>query len=167
MELTKALMERRSVRKYKDAPIEQAKLDAVADAFRFAPSAGNGQGWKLLIVRDEALRKKIFDATISRPAWLLQAPVILVACGTRQGVMTNAHRVDTTDVSAAFMQMLLAAHDQGLGTCWMASYREDWMKQALGLDDGMSVVAITPLGYPDEEPAMRPRKEADEVIEYR
>ena len=167
MELMQVLQDRRSIRKYKDTPIEDDKLAAVAESFRIAPSAGNGQGWKLIVVKDPAVREKIANTTLSKPAWLLQAPVILVACGTRQNVMTNNHRVDTVDVSIAFTQMILAAWDLGLGTCWMASYREDWMLEALDLDDSYSVVAITPLGYADESPAAKPRKDTEVVVEYR
>ena len=166
MELTKVLEDRRSIRKYKDTPIEDAKLAAVAEAFRIAPSAGNGQGWKLLIVKNADVRNKIFEATISKPAWLLQAPVILVACGTRQNVMTNGHRVDSIDVSIATTQTILAAWDIGLGTCWMASYQEDTMRAALGLDESISVVAITPLGYADDAPDAKPRNEITTVVEY-
>lgn len=162
-----AVKNRRSIRGYASAPIESEKLAAVCEAFRTAPSARNSQNWKLIAVSDSKARARVCAATLGSPDWLAQAPVILVACGTKQGVMTNGHRADSIDVSIATTCAMLQAWELGLGTCWMASYREDKMRDALGLEDDISIVAITPLGYPAESPALRPRKQADEVIEYR
>ena len=61
---------------------------------------------------------------------------------------------------------MLEAPELGLGTCWMGWYTEPEIRTALGLSEDISVVAIMPLGYPDECPDPRPRKTISEVVEY-
>ena len=166
MTVQQAIETRRSIRKYKDTPIEQEKLDVIAEAFRLSPSAGNGQNWKLYIVQSAALREKIRLTCKSAPAFVTQAPAMLVLCGLNQTVMTNSHRLDSIDVSIATTSCILQAWELGLGTCWMASYEEQPLIDALGLPAGTSVVAITPLGYPDETPDAKPRKPLADLVTY-
>lgn len=166
MELMDAIQNRRSIRNYLDRKIEAEKLEKVATAFQLAPSARNSQNWRLLIVQDPIVKEKIRNATLSKAEMLTKAPAILVAVGLNQGIMTNSHRVDTVDLSIAFSYALLEAYEQGLGSCWMASYQEDDLRKALELGDDISIVAISPLGYPDEKPDPRPRKPLNEVIQY-
>jgi nitroreductase len=97
---------------------------------------------------------------------ITEAPVVLVGAGTSQRLMTNGHRLDSTDITIAMTFAMLEAHALGLGTCWMANYTEPELRVALGLSDDISVVAIMPLGYADESPEAKPRKPVDEVIEY-
>jgi len=166
MDVMKTLETRRSIRKYLPKPIEKEKLAKIAEAFRLAPSARNGQSWKLLIVTDPAVKKKIQEASPSKAEWITGADAVLVGICSTQNVMTNGHRVDTTDVSIAMTCAMLEAHELGLGTCWMAYYTEPEMRTALGLGEDMSVVAIMPTGYADESPEFRGRKDASEIIEY-
>jgi nitroreductase len=166
MELMKAIETRKSIRKYRPDPIEPKKLTKIADAFRLAPSARNGQSWQLLIVTDPAAKERIREASPSKHSMITEAPVVLVGVCSTQNVMTNGHRVDSIDVSIAMSFAMLEAHALGLGTCWMANYTEPELKAALGLPDDMSVVAIMPLGYADEDPELKPRKSVDEIVRY-
>ncbi len=165
MDVMEAITGRRSIRKFKKDDIEPEKLEKVLEAGRLAPSAGNGQTWKFIVVRDETVRKSLQELTITKHC-LENAPVIIVACGLNRDVMTCGHRVDTVDVSIAMSYMLLEAHEQGLGTCWMACYDENQVKELLGIPESASVVMITPLGYADESPEQRPRKTFEQVICY-
>lgn len=72
----------------------------------------------------------------------------------------------TVDLSIATSYMILEAHDQGLGTCWLGSFDEEKTKEILEIPEGVRVVAMTPLGYPDESPEMRKRKSMDEIVSY-
>lgn len=62
--------------------------------------------------------------------------------------------------------MILEAQEQGLGTCWLGNFNEKKVKEILGIPDEVRVVAVTPLGYPAESPAPRPRKQPDEIVCY-
>ena len=166
MELMDIVLTRRSIRKYKPDTIEAEKLEKIAEAFRLAPSARNSQNWKLLFVENAELKEKISKAApTGQVKMLYEAPGILVAVGYCQDVMTCGHRVDTVDLSIAMSYACLQAHSLGLGTCWMASFREEEVKDALNLPADTSVVMITPIGYADENPAERPRKSLNEVFE--
>lgn len=165
MNVMEAIADRRSVRRYKAQPIEPEKREQVANAFRLAPSAKNLQNWKLLWVESPELKAKLRQASAGKSAMLEEAPAVLVAVGSSQDVMTNSHRVDTTDLSIAMSYAILEAYELGLGTCWMASYYEEEVKKALNLPDGASVVAISPIGYSAEEKTDRPRKPLPEVFQ--
>ena len=62
--------------------------------------------------------------------------------------------------------MILEAYEQGLGTCWLGSFDANKTKGILDIPEDVSVVAITPLGYPDESPEKRSRKGIDEIVSY-
>jgi nitroreductase len=71
------------------------------------------------------------------------------------------------DVGIAFEHVILAAANEGLGTCWMGStQRDSEIKGLLGIPDHMRVVAITPLGSPDESPSLKQRKSLQEITSW-
>ncbi|GFN36278.1 nitroreductase family protein [Tepidimicrobium xylanilyticum] len=165
MNVLTAIKGRRSIRKYKDKPVEEEKLLRVLEAARLSPSARNGQDWKFIVVRDLEIRKKLTEA-IGQP-FVGEAPIIIVSCGTNpEAIMRGGQPRYTVDLSIATAYMILEACEQGLGTCWLGSYDEDKVKEVLGIPKEIRVVAITPLGYPDESPDPKPRKELDEIISY-
>ena len=164
MDVLSAIQGRRSIRQYSARLVEDEKLGKVLEAARLAPSASNRQSWKFVVVRDDATRAKLAEAA-GRQAFVGQAPVIIVACGTDpEGVMMCGQHRYTIDLSIATAYMVLEAHEQGLGTCWLGSFDEKKIKEILNIPEGVRVVAVTPLGYPAEEPAPRPRKKMDEIV---
>ena len=166
MDVMKAIEERRSIRSYRSDPVEPEKLAQIAEAFRLAPSAVNAQNWKLLIVTDPAVKERISEASPGKPDMITNAPVILVGTCSAQNEMLNGHRVDSVDVSIAMSFAMLEAQELGLGTCWIGYYTEPGMRDALGLSEETSIAAIMLLGYADEDPEPRPRKDLDEVVVY-
>lgn len=166
MGVFKAIEERRSIRRYKEDAIEPEKLNRVLEAARLAPSANNRQNWKFIVVRDPKLIEKMVDACAGQ-SFVAQAPVIIVACGRDpEGMMRCNQPRHTVDVSIAVSFLMLEAWEQGLGTCWLGSFYQDDVKKLLNIPDDYKVVAITPLGYPDESPQWRGRKSPGEVISY-
>ena len=161
-----AIKGRRSIRQYLDKPVEKEKMDKVIEAFRLAPSARNNQTWQLLVVTDPAQKAKLREATINKQEMITQASAVLVAVSARKDVMTNGHAVDTIDVSIALTMAMLEACELGLGTCWMANYTEPVMREALGLPETTSIVAIMPMGYAAEDPPAKPRKPVEEIAVY-
>ena len=169
MTVTQAIESRRSIRSFLPKAVEADKLAQIAEAFRLAPSARNGQSWKLMIVTDPAVKAKVAAASPdgNPPSPIVSgAPAVLVGTCSTQSVMSNGHRVDSIDVSIAMTFAMLKAQELGLGTCWMAYYTEQGLRDALNLPEDISVVAIMPLGYADESPEARPRKATEEIIEY-
>jgi len=159
---------RRSVMRYKNKPIPEDILNKVLEAARIAPSGKNFQPWKFIIVRDREKREELAVASRNQ-AFVAQAPVVIAACGfpgksyQHQG---NYMKSWPIDVSIAMDHLMLMAWEEGLGTCWIGAFREDEVKRILSIPDDVRVLALTPLGYPDEEPRDRGRKELSEIISY-
>ena len=156
------ISKRRSIREYKDALVEESKLLNILEAGRLAPTARNRQEWKVIIVTDPELKMKMVDACNGQ-AFVKTAAALLVAVSTdtsytmRCGV--NAGTVDTTIV---LQNMVLQAEKEGLGTCYIGSFFNDQVKRLLSIPSEMEVIQILTLGYADEAPESRPRKDLKE-----
>ena len=159
---------RRSVRKYKSDPIPEEVMERVMEAVRLAPSGKNGQPWKFIIVQDQEMKEKLAVASRGQK-FMAGAPVVVAACGfpelsyQRQG---NYMTSWTIDVSCAFDHLMLQAHEEGLGTCWIGAFEETEVKALLGVPEEVRVLALTPLGYPDGESRDRGRKPMNEIFCY-
>jgi nitroreductase len=149
MDFMDVVAARKSVRSYADKPVEEEKLSKVLEAARLAPSWANKQCCRYVVVKDKA---KIQELAGGFNGWLKQAPVIVVACadpkdaGTHDGM--NYYLVD---VGISMQQLILAATDMELGTCWIGGFDEAKIKKALGIPENIKVVAMTPLGYPADK----------------
>ncbi len=168
MDLMEAIKTRRSIRRYKPLQVPETLLRDVLNAARLAPSADNAQPWKIIAVRDEAVRSKLASACNGQK-FMAQAPIILVACGIPEdafqtvGGYMSSHVIDT---SIAVDHLTLAAHALGLGTCWIASFKEDKVREILGVPEDVRVIALTPLGYSDETPDRTPRKNLEDLTVF-
>lgn len=120
------------------------------------------------MVRDELTRLKI-AAAANGQKFIAQAPIVVVACGIPDdafptvGGYMSSHVID---VAIALDHMTLAAHALGLGTCWIAWFKEEKVREILGIPEDVRVIALTPLGYPDEVPERTPRKNIEELVVY-
>jgi nitroreductase len=159
MEWNELVLKRRSVRKYKSTPVTDDQIIKVLEAARVAPSAMHKQPWHFIVVKDEKTKKEL----AGRQGFAAQAPVIIVALGNAE----ESPNWWQNDVGIAFEHLILAAADQGLGTCWMGSMARDAeIKNILSIPDKMRVVAITPIGVPDEVSSPKQRKSIDEIISW-
>lgn len=168
MDLMEAIKTRRSIRRFRETPVPENLLKEVLNAARLAPSADNAQPWKIIVVRDEQMKQKVTQACNGQK-FLVQAPIVLVVCGIPEdafqtvGGYMSSHVIDA---SIALDHVTLAAHSLGLGTCWVAWFKEEKVKDILGIPEDVRVVALSPLGYPDESPERPSRKNLEELIAY-
>ena len=122
MELIEVIKQRRSVRDYKDKPVPEDKLLRILEAGRLAPSGGNRQAWKFIVVRDSEKRRELAQAAEGQ-TFVGEAPVIIVAVATMpKPVMICGVPEYAVDLAIAVDHMTLAAVDQGLGTCWIGAF---------------------------------------------
>lgn len=158
------IRQRRSIRKYKPDAVPEDKINYILEAARLAPSWGNSQCWKFVVVTDPKVKEEVAKAGNQ---WIAQAPVLIVACAdpTKPGTKKDQPYY-MLDIGIAMEHLILAASEQGLGTCWIGWFDEETVKKALGVPKGIRVVATTPLGYPDESPGPRPRKKLEEIMSY-
>ena len=152
LELAKA---RYSVRKFKKDTIEDAKLDAILEAGRVAPTACNNQPQKIYVVKSEEGRAKL--AEVCR--FTFDAPVILVIGYDRERDWKNrrmpGYGSGETDAAIVCTHMMFAAWEQGIGSCWVGAFAADAVEEALALPENIRVTAMLPIGYAadDAEPA--------------
>lgn len=164
MDVMSAIQGRRSIRSYSSKSIDEEVLHRVLEAGRLAPSAINRQDWKFVVVKDPLKRRQLVEAAGGQ-LFVGEAPVVIVACGTDPDkIMRCGQATYNIDVSIALSFMILEAHELGLGTCWLGNFDEQKVKEILGIPSKVRVVAMTPLGYPAENPAPRPRRELHEIF---
>jgi nitroreductase len=159
MDFDMVLKKRRSVRRYKDTPVPRESIVKVLEAARIAPSAGHRQPWHFVVVEDGATREKL----AGRSGWAAEAPVMIV--GVADPVASPSWYLN--DMGIAFEHVVLTATSLGLGTCWMGQTRRDAeVKEILGIPDEFRVIALTPLGEPDEIPGLKDRKSLEEIVSW-
>jgi len=164
VEVFTAIRQRRSVRAYKNTHVEEDKLRKILEAARLSPSASNRQEWKFVIVKKKETSQKLAKAALEQ-SFIGEAPVVIVACATEtKSVMLCGQPAYTVDVSIACAFMILQAYELGLGTCWIGAFKEDQVKKILKIPESVRVVAMIPLGYPDEEPSQSSRKGLDQIV---
>ncbi len=165
MDLYEVISKRYSVRAYKDKDIEPDKLERILDAGRMAPSGNNRQAWRFVVVRDPQIRLALAQA--SEQPFLVQAPVILAVVGLDpQRKMSCDIPGDPVDCSIAVTFMMLAATAEGLGTCWIGHFNQDACRGLLNVTPSAKIVALLPVGYPDQPPRAKTRKTMREVVSY-
>lgn len=167
MDFFEVVRKRRSIRAYKPDPVEEEKLMKVLEAARLAPSAANRQPWHFIVVRDPEIKEKLGKAYPRD--WFVKAPVIIVACADPAAAWRRKDGEEywKVDVAIAMEHLVLAATNEGLGTCWIAAFDEKAAKEALGIPEHVRVVAMTPLGYPAEEKGpVTERKTLDQFVHY-
>ena len=159
MDVLDAIEKRRSIRKYKPSAIPKEHLERILEAGRLAPSAGNRQPWRFIVVRSPE-RKRLLAESSQKQMFLADAGAIVVALADPE----DSPKWFKQDVMIALEHMVLASIRLGYGTCWIGAFEETQVKQLLGIPKRMTVVALLPIGIPDEKPQPRPRKEFDEIF---
>lgn len=167
MNVSEAIKTRKSVRAYISKPVEQEKLLKVLEAARLAPSAGNRQEWRIIVVTNEELRSELADKA-TRHKFIGDAPIILVCCAEDVDyVMPCGLKSFPIDLAIAIDHMTLAAVEEGLGTCWIGGFDETAVKGILGIPKAVRVVELLPLGYPvDGSPVSKNRLPLSQIVRY-
>ncbi len=167
MDFYETVESRRSVRAYRPDPVEEDRLQRVLEAARLAPSAANRQPVHFYVVTDPALRERLLQAYSQE--WFVGAPVIICACSRESEAWCRSDGKSYADVdlTIAMDHLILAATAEGLGTCWIGAFKPAPLRQILGIPPELEPVAMTPLGYPAEEPSARPRKPLEQIVEIR
>ncbi|NLC53759.1 MAG: nitroreductase, partial [Firmicutes bacterium] len=135
---------------------------------RNAPSACNFQPWHFIVLTEEKIKSKVAE-TYPRD-WFKKAPVVIVACGDHSVSWKRADGKDHCDVDLGIVieHMALAAADLGLGTCWVCAFDAKRCHEILELPDNLEVIALLPLGYPDEERIPdKNRKPLEEIVTWK
>ena len=169
-QVVKAIMERRSIRKYKDTPVEHEKLATIVKCGINAPSGINKQPWEIRVVESQELINQVNEVyKKANPDIMEKDPSFknmfrnapnLICVATAQG--------GNLDCGLLGENMMLAAQSMGLGTCCLGGpvrFLKDnadakFFLDKLGFSEGYDLIYILAIGYPDESPDAKPRDES-------
>ncbi len=156
MDVYEYIKNRRSVRKFLDMPVEWDKMSLMIDAAKSAPSAGNLQGWRFIVVTNRNAIRKIADAALHQ-TWLETAPAVIVACSdvdrySKYYGKRGNKLYSIQDLSMAVANILVMAEAQGLGSCFIGAFEEEAVKRELKIPESLDVQALIAVGYADEKP---------------
>lgn len=162
---------RHSVRRYRsDVAIEREKLHAILETACAAPSAGDLQAYRILVVSDAAKRKAL-SAAADNQDFIAEAPACLVFCADPERSAQkygdrgrSLYAVQDTTIAAAYAQLAVVA--AGMGSTWVGYFDEARVRQSLAIPSHLVPIALLSLGYPAELPAPTPRRRLDDIINY-
>jgi len=149
MELREVVEARRSTRAFSDRPVEPAKIERMLEAARWAPSCGNRQPWRFVVVgKDDPARPGVEKALDPGNGWARRAPVLIVAGARRDdGAVVEGRAYYLYDTGLATMSLVLRAADQGLVAHPMAGWKAKPLSAAVGAPEDFEPVAVVAVGY--------------------
>ncbi|MFH0896601.1 MAG: nitroreductase family protein [Candidatus Bathyarchaeota archaeon] len=167
MDIFKVIEKRRSIRKFKPEPVTTEHLRKILEAGRLAPSGGNRQPWYFIVIRDLGAKKVISNSSkLERNQKLLmEADTIIVLISNPE--LEKEHRSPficserswyKQDPMLAGEHMVLVATALGYGTCWIAGFNDCEVKKVLKIPENLAVIALIPIGVPNECPPPRALK---------
>ena len=167
MDVYTAISTRKSVRAYEDRDVPDEVLTRLLEATRLAPSASNRQEWRFVVARDPDTRQRLMRAARGQ-RFVGQAPVVLACCAeTDEHLMPCGQLSYPIDVAIAVDHLTLCAAAEGLGSCWIGAFDEPQVKDILAIPPAVRVVALLPLGYPqDPAPVAKSRFPLEELVKY-
>ena len=164
MDALDALLTRRSIRAYTDRPVSDESISRLLQAAMAAPSAGNQQPWRFIVVRDRVLLGQIAAAE-PHGAMVAKAPVAVVVFGDLNLVRLEGFWVQ--DCAAATENLLVAAHAEGLGAVWVGTYpreeRVNGVRAVFSLPQHVVPFSVVAIGYPAGQPGPAHRFDADRI----
>ena len=170
LDVFEAIKKRRSVRAYADEKVSEEDIERLIEAARWAPSAGNIQPWEFVVVKDVETKRKLSEAALNQ-TFIQKAPVVIVVCAdlnrsSRGYGSRGKHLYSLQDTAAATENILLAAQELGLATCWVGAFREKEVAKAVKAPRNLKPVAIVPVGHPAERPVAPPKRSVNEIVHY-
>ncbi len=159
---------RYSVRSFAQKAVEPEKLERILEAGRLAPTATNAQPAHIIVVKSEAARAALYEAT----PMSFQAPISLLVCYDESEAWHNRREENyhsgEMDASIVCDEMMLAAVELGLGTLWARGYDTETVAKAMNIPEHLTLCCILDIGYPSEDAEPSPkhyvRKAMDEFV---
>jgi len=156
MNFYELILSRRSIRQFKSKPISKDILEKLVNAARLAPSAANRQPLEFIVVDEEEMGRKIFSC-LKWAAYIApqgdprpgHEPVAYIVILVNTGIKERGYEYDA---GAAIENIILAAWEQGVGSCWLLSVERDKIQDILKIPMTYKIDSVIALGYPDEEP---------------
>lgn len=167
MEAMDAILSRRSIRKYTAKPIPEQLTKELLEAAMSAPSAGNQQPWRFVVIDDRRILDEI-PKFHSYSEMLKEAPLAILVCFDKRLEGKKAGGLWwVQDCSAATENVLIAAHAKGLGAVWLGIYPDEGVvagvRKLLGLPSHITPFSLVSVGYPAEKKPRADRYDASRI----
>ena len=177
MDTLEAIRNRRSIRQQKSDPFDDATLSKILEAARWAPSSGNNQEWRFIVVRDREIKAQLQTTRPKRatpqPQPIIDAPVVIAVVGELNKAGFSPDGTPHTDkggnwylfdTGIATQNICLAAHALGLGTLIIGNFDSKKAAEILKVPAGFDVVVLVPVGYAAQPGGPIARKELSEIV---
>lgn len=156
MSLYNLILSRRTIRQFKPRPLSREILENLVNAARIAPSAANLQPLEYVVVDDKALCRRLFPF-LKWAAYIApegdpkpgHEPAAYIVVLVNSDIREKGHEYD---VGAAMENMILAAWEEGVGSCWLFSVERPRIQEMLRIPENYRVDSVLALGFPNEEP---------------
>jgi len=164
MKILEVIKKRRSIRKFKQKPVEKFKIMKILEAGRWAPSGYNNQPWRFLIIKNRKILGQIAELTNKWDEKTIKSSVAGIFVYADKKAVYNDDK-DNFAIGACIQNMLLEACGQGLGACWICGVLKNKHKisKLLRVPKNFEMKALVALGYSDESPKV-PRKKLKSLI---
>jgi len=162
MNCIERVLNRRSIRKFKNEPVSEEVMNNILEAGRRSPSATNKQPWHFVIARDHKEKEACSFRGFNRFA----TDASFVAVGLYKQSEVIIEKLSLMDVTIALQNMVVAAWVQGVGSCWMGAFDEKKLKDTLNLPVDSRIVGAVAFGIPDENPSQPAKKPLSEIIHF-
>lgn len=167
MNVQEAIKNRRSIRRFQDEALTADEVDILTDAVIWAPSAGNLQSRRFYFVFNPDLRKRIATVCHSQ-MFIAAAPLVVVACADFERIAPYGDRGKNLyaiqDAASAVENLMLQAHELGLGSVWVGAFDEDALSGVLNLPLTQKPLSVVPVGHPAQKPKAPERYSASELV---
>ena len=157
---------RSSTRRYKDRAIPRQALLDILEAARMAQSADNRQPWEFIVVTDPAIKKELVHVAGNQAFVGDAAAVVVCLANPEESSSVGPFEGFLIDLAIAIENMVLAAWDLGIGSCWIGAYNEERVRELVDVPKNLRVTSLLTLGYSDERPGRKHRKNFSEIIHY-
>ncbi|NTW45646.1 MAG: nitroreductase [Candidatus Moranbacteria bacterium] len=174
MEFEDVIRKRRSIRQFEPEPIPDETIRKILALSQHAPSAGNLQAYRILVVTDSNGKGTLKNATYSKlnnakQDWAFGAPVIIVICADTEASAErfgergrDTYSIQDATLFAAYAQLVITSF--GLASGWIGNVEEQALKDAFHLPEYLRIVALIPFGHPAGEPKPFERKSLNDIL---
>ena len=156
------VLNRRSIRRFKNEAVSEEVMNSILEAGRRAPSATNQQPWHFVVARDHTEKEACTFQGFNRFA--SEAPFVVVGLYRRSEAIIE--KLSLMDVTIALQNMVVAAWVQGVGSCWMGAFDEGKLRDTLNLPEDARIVGAVAFGIPDEKPSQPTKKPLSDIVHF-
>ena len=170
MNVLEAIKDRRSVRTFTDKKVSEEDIRRLLEAARWAPSAGNTQPFEMVLVKASETKQKLSEVALNQTL-IQKASIVIAVCAdvirsSRGYGMRGEQLYNIQDTAAATENILLAAQELGLTTCWIGAFHEKKVAKIINAAKSVKPLAIIPVGYPAVRPIVPQKRAFNEIVHY-